>query len=96
MYLKYLNNIEDAEKLPLTMELLARWQVEEAKTLFLNYLRLDDGRPFSLSDIRFTAIKVLYYYKDPSLIKVVEPYLMSNNDDMAQGAKKAIKRLKGL
>lgn len=89
LFLIYLNNEEDVIHLPLTMRLLAKWKVPEAKTMFLQYMSNSNR------DIVFTSIEALSYYDDPeNKIKVlIEKKLESSDKDIRIAAKKALKRL---
>lgn len=96
-YLNFLKNPDDAIKLPLTMRMLGKWKVDEAKQYFLEYLNstlLYINK--STSDLVFTSIEALSYYddKDGTILKEIEAKLNSNDKDVVLAAKKAIKRLK--
>lgn len=90
LFLRYLNNEKDVIHLPLTMLLLAKWKVPEAKVMFLQYLNNSNR------EIVFTAIEALSYYDDPeNEIKVlVERKLESSDKDVRAAVKKALKRMK--
>ena len=89
LFLKYLNNEKDVIHLPLTMLLLARWKIPEAKTMFLKYMNNSNR------DIVFTSIEALSYYEDPEneIKALIEKKLESSDKDIRIAAKKALKRL---
>lgn len=96
-YIKMLANPDDAVKLSLTMIMLGKWEVTEAKPLFFSYLNatllyLND----KTSDLVFTALAALSYYQDPdgTIKKAIEEKLQSDDKDVVSAAKKALKRLK--
>ena len=64
-YLDLLKNPKDAVRLPLTMTILGKWKVVEAKQYFIKYL---DATILylntSVSDLVFTSIEALSYYDD--------------------------------
>ncbi len=86
-YLQILNDIINAENLPLTMLMLAKWKVKEAKPLFIKYLNEADS-------LKFTAIEALVLYKDSSIIPLLKPLLSSSNKNIVSHVKKAISSLK--
>jgi hypothetical protein len=89
-YINFLKNEQNATNLPLTMLMIAKWRVEDAKHLFVKYLSKTD------SVLGFTAIEALSYYNDPTLINCLEPLLKSSNKDIVRAVKKSIKKLNKL
>lgn len=90
LFLRYLNNEKDVIHLPLTMLLLAKWKVPEAKVMFLQYLNNSNR------EIVFTAIEALSYYDDPKneIKALIEKKLESSDKDVRIVAKKALKRMR--
>lgn len=87
-YLEFLQNESDASRLPLTMTMLAKWNVPEAKKFFLHYLDAENR------ELVFTAIECLGYYKDDSsIITALNNHLNSNDKDIIKAIKKALKKL---
>lgn len=89
LFLGYLNNEEDVIHLPLTMLLLAKWKIPEAKVMFLQYL--DNSN----REIVFTAIEALSYYEDSNgeIKTLIEQKLASSDKDIIVVAKKALRRI---
>lgn len=96
-YLEILKNPDDAIKLPLTMIMLGKWKIEEAKKYFVKYL---DAKEIYVntktSDLVFIALNALSYYTDlnDDILKKIENKLNSDDEDVRIVAKKAIKRIK--
>ncbi len=90
-YLEILKNPEEARRFPLTMIMLAKWQVAEAKPYFFQYIDYHDEKDNRV----FISIEALSYYKDEDGIiaeKIAEK-LKSGNKDIVAAAKKSQKRL---
>lgn len=89
IYLDYLRNEEDVVRLPLTMIMLAKWKIPEAKELFYRYLDSTNR------EVLFTAIEGLSYYDDPNgqLRRDISIHLDSIDQDIVIVAKSALKRL---
>ena len=90
VFLGYLNNEEDVIRLPLTMNLLAKWKIVEAKEKFLQYLNSHNR------DVVFTAMEALSYYDDPQGVieQMISQNLKSPDKDIVYAAKKSLKRLR--
>lgn len=88
-FLDYLKNEEDVIRLPLTMLMLAKWRVKEAKPFYRKYLEHKNR------EIVFTAIECLSYYEDPdsSSKKAISEKLNSQDKDIVLAAKKALNRM---
>jgi hypothetical protein len=87
-YLTLLKNPDEAIRFPLTMIMLAKWHIVEAKPVFLKYLNYSNDELVSLS------IEALSYYPyDETIIKAIEKNEKSHNKDLITVAKKARKRL---
>ena len=96
VYLDFLRKPEDASGMPLTMIMLGKWHINEAKPIFLNYLNGSDVSESNLAEkIIFISLEALSYYDDidGEILKAFERKLDSNNKDIVTAAKKAIKRL---
>jgi hypothetical protein len=96
VYLDFLKNPEDAIKLPLTMRMLGRWRVAEAKPYFLQYLAstlLYINK--ETSDLVYTAMEALSYYDDPGgmILARIQSKKQSSDKNVVRAAEKAIKRL---
>lgn len=87
-YLKIIENPKLAKEMFLVMWMLGRWQVEEAKKIYLNYLKTKD------IELVFMTIRALSYYKDEKIIDHIEPFLNWEDKDMRKSAEKAINRIK--
>ena len=85
-YLEILDDEIDANNLSITMRMLAKWQVPEAKPVFIKYLH-------AMGELRFTAIEALSYYLDTALIDEITSFLKSVDKNIVKCAKKAISRL---
>lgn len=87
-YLELLKNEDDATRLPLTMTLLAKWNILEAKEYFMHHLDSHNR------DLVFIAIECLSYYKnDSSITTALNHHLISDDKDIIKAIKKALKRL---
>lgn len=88
-YIDYLKNEEDFIRLPLTMIMLAKWKVPEAKEYFCKYLNS------AYRESIFIAIECLSYYDDPNgiLKNAISLKLTENDNDIVVAAKKALKRM---
>ncbi len=87
-YLTILKNPDEATRFPLTMIMLAKWHIVEAKPLFLEYLNCSNDNLVSL------CIEALSYYADDGIIKkAIEKKEKSGNKNIVIAAKKAKKRL---
>jgi len=96
-YLKFLSTPDDAIKLPYTMIMLGKWQINEAKPYFFDYL--NSNMLFlnsNIGDLVFTSIEALSYYidTDGSILKALENKLLVGDKDLTKFTQKAIKRLK--
>lgn len=95
-YLDLLKNPKDAVRLPLTMTILGKWKVVEAKQYFIKYL---DATILylntSVSDLVFTSIEALSYYDDTEneIKTLIGKKLEDSDKDVRTAAKKALKRL---
>lgn len=96
-YLELLKTPEDAIKLPLTMIMLGKWHIKEAKPYFLQYLNsqllyINE----KISDLVFISLEALSYYDDSDgiILKSFEDKLKCSEKDVVIAAKKSIKRLK--
>ena len=96
-YLELLKKPEDAIKLPLTMIMLGKWQLDEAKPYFLEYL---NSELFYLnqktSDLVFISLEALSYYRDPDgvIMKVLSDKLNTDDKALIRSTQKVIKRLR--
>lgn len=90
-YLKILKNPEEASRFPLTMIMLGKWQVIEAKPYFLQYIDYHEENDNRV----FISIEALSYYTDEDEIIVDKIFKKSksSNKDIVAAAKKAVKRL---
>ena len=87
-YLSILSNPDEAIRFPLTMIMLAKWHIVEAKPVLLKYLNYNNDELVSL------CIEALSYYPyDKTIIKAIEKNEKSHNKDLITVAKKARKRL---
>lgn len=96
-YMELLKSPEDAIKLPLTMIMLGKWQLEEAKPYFFEYLNTDIlYHNNNISDLVYISLEALSFYPDQDgmIMKALEDKLNNNDKDMVNAAQKAIKRLK--
>jgi HEAT repeat protein len=87
---KYLDIICDeslANNSTLIMFMLAKWKIEKAKPIFIKYLSS------SYNELRYSSIQALGYYKDSSLIPLLEPLLDSEDKLNIKFAKKTINKL---
>lgn len=87
-YIKIIENPKLAKEMFLVVWMLGRWQVEEAKKIYLNYLKTKD------IELVFMTIRALSYYKDEKIINHIEPFLNWEDKDMRKSAEKAINRIK--
>lgn len=95
-YMELLKSPKDASKLPLTMIMLGRWQLEEAKPYFFEYLNADNlYNNKDVGSLVYIALQALSFYPDQDgiIMKALEDKLNSNNKDLVNAAQKAIKRL---
>ncbi|MNT88081.1 hypothetical protein D3C72_2285800 [compost metagenome] len=74
----------------LVMEMLGRWQNEEAKEIYLNYLKDKDIN----RDLLFLTINALSFYKDEEILSYIEPFLNWEDKDMRKSAEKSINKIK--
>jgi len=88
-YLLWLSEPEIASILPFTMEMLGRWKIPEARTLFMKHV--DSGREDS---IVFTSIKALAYYNDEEAREKILAMQNCENKDIRECANKVAKKLK--
>lgn len=90
-YLKLLKNPTEASVFPLTMIMLGRWRVMEAKPYFGQYLKCSEEK----NNLLFISIHALSYYSDEdgSIAKEIEKRIKSDDKDIATAAQKAKKRL---
>jgi len=96
-YMELLKVPEDAIKLPLTMIMLGKWNLEQAKTHFLEYLDADIlYRNEKISDLIYISLEALSYYKDTDgiIMSAFEKKLNTGDKDLLRAVQKAIKRLK--
>lgn len=95
-YLELLNVPEDAIRLPLTMIMLGKWQIEEAKPYFLKYLNADILYHNKItSDLVYISLEALSCYQDTDgvITSAFEDKLKSNDKNLVCIVKKAIKRV---
>ncbi len=95
-YLEFLKDPKIAITLPLTMIMLGKWNVEEAKPYFFDYLSSDVFYHNKVtSDLVFISIEALSYYNDldGAILNALESKLNSTDKDILVSTKKAIKRL---
>ena len=95
-YMELLKSPEDAIKLPLTMIMLGKWQLEEAKPYFFEYLNADMlYHNKNTSDLVYISLEALSYYpdRDGIIMRALENKLNSSDKDLVNVAQKAIKRL---
>jgi hypothetical protein len=90
-YLDLLKKPEDANRFPLTMIMIARWHIDEAKPYFLRYIQHHAEN----SNLAFIAMEALSYYLDTdgAIAKEIEKRANSNDKNMSTAAKKALKQL---
>lgn len=96
-YIELLKSPEDAIKLPLTMIMLGKWQLEEAKSYFFEYLNADIlYHNKNISDLVYISLEALSFYPDKEgiIMKALEDKLNNNDKDLVNATQKAIKRLK--
>ncbi len=91
-YLELLKNPTEASRFPLTMIMLGKWRIAEAKPYFMGYLNYSD----ETNNIVFISLEALSYYEytDGTIVTEIEKKVKSNNIDLAIAAKKALKRHK--
>lgn len=89
VFLNYLTNEEDAIRLPLTMLMLAKWAIPDAKEYFLKYLENSNR------ELVFVALESLSYYDDldNAIRGAIAKKLTSSDKDIVQATKRALKRL---
>lgn len=89
LFVDYLKHEDDFMRLPLTMTMLAKWQVSEAKPYFLKYLMRDN------EDVAYLAIEALSYYKDSdnTIKNAILKRLESGSKELVSSSKKDLKRL---
>ena len=95
-YMELLKSPEDAIKLPLTMIMLGKWQLEEAKPFFFEYLNADMlYHNKNTSDLVYISLEALSYYtdRDGIIMRALENKLNSSDKDLVNVAQKAINRL---
>lgn len=96
-YMELLKSPEDAIKLPLTMIMLGKWQLEEAKPYFFEYLNTDIlYHNENISDLVYISLEALSFYPDQDgiIMKALEDKLNNNDKALVNAVQKAIKRLK--
>lgn len=96
-YMELLKVPEDAIKLPLTMLMLGKWQLEEAKPFFFEYLNADiHYHNKNISDLIYISLEALSYYPDPDgiITKALEDKSNTDDKDLFSAAQKALKRIK--
>ena len=86
-YLTILSNPDEAARFPLTMIMLAKWNVVEAKPFFIKYLNCSND------NLVFLSVEALSFYADDGTKKEIEKKEKSSNKDLVAAAKKAKKRL---
>ena len=96
-YIDLLKNPESAIKLPLTMEMIGRWKIEEAKPYFINYLSstLIYLNTNGISDLVYIAVNSLKYYTDldGEISKKLRTKLGSGNKELEKQVNKALERI---
>lgn len=95
-YIEILKSPHDAAGFPLTMRMLAKWGVADAKPYFWQYLSARVlFRDQRTADLEYTAMEALSYYtdEDGSILRALENKSKDSNADIAASAKRAIKRL---
>lgn len=70
------------------MEMLGKWNVVEAKPIIINRLKNDK--------IKTSSIRALGYYKDKTIISLIEPYLESDYLGVRKETKKVMDKLSNL
>lgn len=96
-YMELLKKPEDAIKLPLTMIMLAKWQLEDAKQYFLDYLNANIlYHNQTISDLIYISLEALSYYQDAEgfILKALEDKLNADDKDLLSATQKAIQRVK--
>lgn len=84
----YIELIKDADKFPLVMIMLAKWNIDEAKNIIISRLENDK--------IKTSSIRALGYYKDKNTVPLIEKYLKSDYSGVREETKKVIDRLNKL
>lgn len=88
-YLEFAKNEEDVMRLPLTMTMLAKWNIPELKEYFLNYINSQNR------DLKFISIECLSYFNnDIMVLESLKKSLDTVDKDIIKAIKKAIKKLK--
>ena len=82
-YMQWLSEPRIAKQLPLTMEMLARWNVPEAKPLFIRYLDTEAEESVAL-----TSIIALSYYDDEEVTKKIRDMQNHQNEQIRRCAAK--------
>lgn len=96
-YISLLENPKEAIRLPVTMIMLGKWNLESAKPYFMSYL---GSNLFYLnehvSDLVFIALEALSYYydEDGTILDAFQTKLETTDKDLLSATKKAIHRLK--
>ena len=96
-YMELLKIPEEATKFPLTMIMLGKWRVEEAKPFFLKYLNADIlYHNETISDLTYISLEALSYYEDAdgAIAKAMEEKLNTKDKNLISATQKAIKRIK--
>ena len=96
-YLSLLNSPNDAARFPLTMNMLGRWQVAEAKPLFIRYLtETQEYDAYTARQLVFVAMDALSRYKNDAgdVLRVLQNYQRSDDKDVAAAASKAVTRIR--
>lgn len=84
----YIDLIRDNDKYPLTMVMLGKWKITKARTVIENRLENDK--------IKTSAIRALGYYKDQSILPLIEKHLDSEYPGVRSEAKKVLEKLNTL
>ena len=84
----YLQLIESIDKFPFVMEMLGKWNIENAKPIIINRLKNDK--------IKTSSIRALGYYDDKTMLPLIEKYLESEYSGVRKEAKKVMERLNNL
>lgn len=84
----YLQLIETIDKFPFVMEMLGKWNIENAKSIIISRLKNDK--------IKTSSIKALGYYNDKTMLPLIETYLESEYSGVRKEAKKVMERLNNL
>lgn len=84
----YIDLIKENDKFSFVMVMLGKWKVKEAKPVIINRLENDK--------IKTLSIRALGYYKDKSIIPLIEKYLNSEYSGVRTEAKKVIEKLNNI